>query len=59
MARTPRMLSRRGHFEAETGENIRQGKPRDELIEKIRQTNQQEKLRGLTGSESEPPCWSA
>jgi hypothetical protein len=26
---------------------------------KAMQTNQQEELRGLTDSESEPPCWSA
>jgi hypothetical protein len=29
------------------------------VIEKTRQTNQQEELRGLTDSESEPSCWSA
>jgi hypothetical protein len=29
------------------------------VTEKARQTNQQEKLRSLTDSESEPPYWSA
>jgi len=31
MARTPRMLSRRGHAEAKAGENIGQGKPREDV----------------------------
>ena len=59
MARTPRTLSRRGHAEAKAGENIGQGKSREDVTEKSMQTNQQEELRGLTDSESEPPCWSA
>jgi hypothetical protein len=41
MARTPRTFSRRGRAEAKAGENIRQGKRRENLNEKARQTNQQ------------------
>jgi len=59
MARTPRTFSRRGHPEAEAGENTGQGKPRKDVTEKAKETNQQEELRALTGSESEAPCWSA
>ena len=60
MARTPRTFSRRGHAEAKAGENIGQGKPREDVTEKAKQTNQREAdLRGLTDSESEPLCGSA
>ena len=60
MARTPRTFSRGGHAEAKAGENIGQGKPREDVTEKTKQTNQQTEIpRGLTDSESEPPCWSA
>ena len=60
MARTPRTFSRRSHAEAKAGENIGQGKPREDVTEKAKQTNQQEDdLRGLTDSESEPLCGSA
>jgi hypothetical protein len=59
MARTSRTISGGGLTEAKAGENIGQGKPRREVIEKTRQKNQQEELPGLTDSESEPACWSA
>ena len=60
MARTPRTFSRRGHAEAKAGENIGQGKPREDVTEKAKQTNQQEAdLRGLTDSEFGPFCGSA
>jgi len=41
MARTPRTLSRRGRAEAKAGENIGQGKPREDVIEKTNEANQQ------------------
>ena len=44
MARTPRTFSRRGHAEAKAGENIGQGKPREDVTEKAKQTNQQEEI---------------
>ena len=44
MAWTPRTFSRRGHAEAKAGENIRQGKPREDVTEKAKQTNQQEEI---------------
>ena len=44
MARTPRTLSRRGHAEAKAGENIGQGKPREDVTEKTKQTNQQKEI---------------
>jgi len=59
MARTSRTFSRRSHSEAEAGEDVGQGKPRGDVIEKTKDTNQQEQLRGLTDWESEPLCWSA
>ncbi len=59
MAETPRTFSSRGDPEAKAGENTGQGKPPEDVTEKARQTNQQEKLRSLTDSESEPPYWSA
>jgi hypothetical protein len=37
MAGTPRTFSRRGHSEAKAGENIRQGKPREDVSEKAKQ----------------------
>ena len=44
MARTPRTFSRRGHPEAKAGENIGQGKPRKDVTEKAKETNQQEEI---------------
>ena len=44
MARTPRTFSRRSHTEAKAGENIGQGKPREDVTEKAKQTNQQEEI---------------
>ncbi len=44
MARTPRTVSRRGHAEAKAGENIGQGKPREDVTEKAKQTNQQTEI---------------
>ena len=60
MARTPRTFSRRSHTEAKAGENIGQGKPREDVTEKAKQTNQQEEISEvLTDSESEALCGSA
>src|ERR1700686_1836505 len=44
MARMPRTFSRRGHPEAKAGENIGQGKPRKDVTEKAKETNQQEEI---------------
>ena len=44
MARTPRTFSRRSHAEAKAGENIGQSKPREDVTEKAKQTNQQEEI---------------
>jgi hypothetical protein len=44
MARTPRTFSRRGHPEAEAGENTGPGKPRKGVTEKAKETNQQEEI---------------
>jgi hypothetical protein len=44
MARTPRTLSRRSHAEAKAGENIRQGKPRENVTENAKQTDQQKQI---------------
>jgi len=44
MARTPRTFSSGGHPEAETGENIRQGKSREDVIKKAQHTNQQQEI---------------
>jgi len=44
MARTPRTLSRGGHPEAKARENIGQGKPREDVTEKAKQTNQREAI---------------
>ena len=60
MARTPRTLSRRGHPEAKAGENIGQGKPREDVTEKAKANKSAGRDRqGLTDSEFEPLCWSA
>ena len=48
MARTPRTFSRRSHAEAKAGENIGQGKPREDVTEKAKQTNQQEDISELS-----------
>jgi hypothetical protein len=54
MARTPRTFARRSHSEAKAGENIGQSKPREDVTEKAKQTNQQEDISelSLTGSPS-------
>ena len=44
MAGTPRPFSRRGRAEAKAGENIGQGKPREDVIEKAKQTDQQKQI---------------
>ena len=44
MAWTPRTLSRRGHAEAKAGENIGQGKARENVTENARQTDQQKEI---------------
>ena len=44
MARTPRTFSRRGHPEAKAGEDIGQSKPREDVSEKAKETNQQEAI---------------
>ena len=44
MARTPRTFSRRSHAEAKAGENTGQGKPRKDVTEKAKETNQQEEI---------------
>ena len=44
MARTPRTFSRGSHPEAKAGENIGQGKPREDVTEKAKETNQQEEI---------------
>ena len=44
MARAPRTFSRRGHPEAKAGEDIGQGKPRKDVTEKAKETNQQEEI---------------
>ena len=48
MARTPRTFSRRSHAEAKAGENIGQSKPREDVTEKAKQTNQQEDISELS-----------
>ena len=56
MARTPRTFSRRGHAEAKAGEDIGQGKSRENVTGNAKQTNQQKEISaGLANSESEPP----
>jgi hypothetical protein len=44
MARTPRTFSRRGRAEAKAGENIRQGKSREDVTKKPKHTNQQQEM---------------
>ena len=44
MAWPPRTFSRRSHVEAKAGENIGQGKPRENVIKKANQTNQREQI---------------
>ena len=48
MARTPRTFSRRGHAEAKAGENTGQGKPREDVTEKAKDTNQPEDISELS-----------
>lgn len=54
MAGTPRTFSRGSHIEAKARENIGQGKSREDVTEKAKQTNQQEDISelSLTGSPS-------
>ena len=60
MARTPRTFSRRGHAEAKAGENIGQAKPREDVTEKAKQTDQQKQISEVfTDSESEQLCVTA
>ena len=59
MARTPRAFARRGRAQTKAGENIGQGKPREDVTGKAKETNQQEDLRGLTDSEFAPLCGNA
>jgi hypothetical protein len=60
MARTPRTFSGRGHPEAKAGENIGQSKPREDVTEKAKQTNQQKQISEVfTDSESEQLCVTA
>jgi hypothetical protein len=44
MAGTPRTFSRGSYIEAKAGENIGQGKPREDVIEKAKQTDQQKQI---------------
>ena len=44
MARTPRTFPRRGRAEAKAGEDIGQGKPREDVTEKAKETNQHEEM---------------
>ena len=55
MARTPRTFARRSRAEAKAGENIGQSKPREDVTEKAKQTNQQEDISELSLSRS--PSW--
>ena len=59
MARTPGAFSGRGHPETKAGENIRQGKSREDVTERAKETNQQKRSPGLTDSESVPLCGNA
>jgi len=60
MARTPRTFSSRGHPEAKAGENIRQGKSREDVTKKAKQTDQQKPISEvLTDLEFEPLCGNA
>ena len=44
MARTPRAFARGSHPEAKAGENIGQGKPREDVTEKAKPTDQQKQI---------------
>ena len=60
MAGTPRTLSRGGHTEAKAGENIGQGKPREDVTEKVKQTDRQKQISEVfTDSESKQLCATA
>ena len=60
MARTPRTFARRSHAEAKAGENIGQGKPREDVTQKAKQTDQQKQISEVfTDSESEQLCVTA
>ena len=48
MARTPGPFARRSHAEAKAGENIGQSKPREDVTEKAKQTNQQKDISELS-----------
>ena len=52
MARTPRTFSRGSHIEAKAGENIGQGKPREDVTEKAKETNQQEEIAEVSPTRS-------
>ena len=54
MARTARTFAGGSHTEAKAGENIGQSKPREDVTEKAKQTNQTEDIPelSLTGSPS-------
>ncbi|SRR5258708_34897915 len=44
MARTPRRITRRGHPKAKAGENIGQGKSREDVSERAKQTNREKEV---------------
>ena len=44
MARTPRTFARGSHPEAKAGENTGQGKAREDVTEKAKETNQQQEI---------------
>jgi hypothetical protein len=52
MAGTPRTFSRGSHIEAKAGENIGQGKPREDVIEKAKQTDQQKQIAEVSSTRS-------
>ena len=52
MARTPRTFSRRGHTETKAGENIGQGKSREDVTEKAKQTDQQKQISDVSPTRS-------
>jgi hypothetical protein len=54
MARTPRTFARRSHAEAKARENTGQGKPREDVTEKAKQTDQQKQMFGGLLHYSEP-----
>jgi len=60
MAQSSRTISGRGHPEAKAGENIGQGKPREDVNEKAKANKSAGRdLRGLTDSGFGPLCGSA